>query len=79
MRGRHALIARAAQTVTQSRGELAHVVGAHDEIVEEVLAKREVVELVVVEQQDDRSNAALALAKLATEAHRVGEGQARPR
>ena len=55
---RDAVVARATKSVAQSRREFAHVEGSDDEVVEEVLAKRQVVELVVVEQQDDRTDAA---------------------
>ena len=49
-----AFVAGPAQAMAQARREFAHVVGSNDEVVEEVLAEREVVELVVIEQQDDR-------------------------
>src|ERR1035437_3638591 len=60
-----------------SRRDLTDVVGPDDEVVEEVFAKGEIVELVVVEQQDDGPDAAFALAQLATEIHGLGEGERR--
>jgi hypothetical protein len=61
--------------VTQARRQLADVEGAHDEVVEEVLAERQVVELEVVDEEDNRSDTPVPGAQLAAEAHGLGEGE----
>jgi hypothetical protein len=71
----HVLVAGSAQSVAKAGRQFTDVVGSHHEVVEEVLAEGQVVELVVIEQQDDRPDRPLALAQLATETHGFAEGQ----
>src|ERR1035437_3634633 len=63
--------------MAQARGEFTHVKGPDHKVIEEILAKGQVVELVVIEQQDDRTTGELAAAQLATEVHGFGEGEGR--
>ncbi len=75
MRGATLSLPARRRTMAQPSRQFTHVEGPDDEVVEEVLAEGELVELVVVEEQDDRTDAATAGPKLPTEVHGLGEGE----
>jgi hypothetical protein len=75
--GGDGVVTGSTKAMAKSSGEFGHIEGTHDEIVEEVFAKGEIVELVVVEEQDNRTHRALSVTQLATQIHRVTKREGR--